>query len=290
MAVPKSLTSRMQELVNSIQELDRPAIKARLSRYARLVKAMEDGTTARKAKAKIARLETALATSDANCEQANAALEQSSAEIANLKSELQTVQAEIAKYQQERAKQKEREREMPDIQFKILSLLPSRHSGKPMSVEEIAPAISSPIDQTEVHINKLKSAGLVVSQLHNFIPTTWRRSNAGNELVYARRLAGDEEAPKPYKYADLPKIQHTALVMMARGSEEGAIFEHQNAYEEEIAKEVGASLRLTQRNLRELRKLEMATDGDEPQQTYGAGTEWWLLDKGEEYLAERGLL
>jgi hypothetical protein len=34
----------------------------------------------------------------------------------------------------------------------------------------------------------------------------------------------------------------------------------------------------------------MVTDGDEPQATYGVGQEWWVLEKGQEYLAERDLL
>jgi predicted transcriptional regulator len=284
MAVPKTLTTQIQDLVNSIQEMDRTEIKAKLSRFARLVKALEDGTATRKTEAKIARLKTALGKANEDYEKANAALEQSSVAIGNLQSELQTMQAEIAKYQAERTKEEKRKREMPPIQFKILSGLPSRHSGKPLKVETIAQVVGIPTDEAEVHINKLKKAGLVIAQHNNFAPTVWHRSNDGNELVLARRLAGDaeaqEEKPKPArKHPDLSADEHFALLMMSK-SEEGVTAS-------EIAEKLGRmTVKMVELMLTVLEEKGMASDGDEPD--YGAGRYWVLLRGGMEYLAERG--
>jgi chromosome segregation ATPase len=151
-----------------------------------LAEALEDGQTTRKAEANIARLE--------------AALEKSNAENGNLKVELQMANAEIKKFQAERKKQEESEREIPPIQFQILKRLPSEHGGKWLRIGEIARAVNIPPDEAEIHLDRFKKAALATERYNAFDALVWHRTIAGNELVLAKRLAGEEEAgdPKPY--------------------------------------------------------------------------------------------
>jgi predicted transcriptional regulator len=95
-------------------------------------------------------------------------------------------------------------------------------------------------------------------------------------------LACETEEQGKRKYANLPKPHHQILLLLG-GSREGV-------EEDDIATKLGINILLVRTYLKSLRRDEMATDGDEPQATYGAGQDWWILDKGVEYLAERGLL
>jgi hypothetical protein len=109
----------------------------------------------------------------------------------------------------------------------------------------------------------------------------------------AKRWAGEEEERKAYKHADLPQIQHEALLIIAAEPQGGAIFEHEGVYVHEITNKLGESLAKTRYNLRQLQKAGMATDGSEDfiaADYSGLGPTWTLLDKGEEYLGERDLL
>jgi hypothetical protein len=101
------------------------------------------------------------------------------------------------------------------------------------------------------------------------------------------RLAGESDQKKAYKHADLPPLQHRILLEILRGRLRDDEF---GAHDNEIASAINESIAKTQRELRLLKKAEMATDGDDIQATFGLGTEWWFLEKGEEYLDERGLL
>ena len=64
--------------------------------------------------------------------------------------------------------------------------------------------------------------------------------------------------------------------------------EDEGINEREIAKRLGKNLALTQHNLSLLRDADFATDGDEAD--YGTGRTWVILNKCNEYLAERNLL
>jgi DNA-binding MarR family transcriptional regulator len=148
-----------------------------------------------------------------------------------------------------------------------------------LGIDEISRAVNIPPDEAEIHIDRLEKAGLATRRYNAYDALVWHRAMPGNELVLAKRLAGEEEQ-KAYKYADLPKIQHDSLLMMV-GEDEGI-------NEREIAKRLGKNLALTQHNLSLLRDADFATDGDEAD--YGTGRTWVILKKGNEYLAERNLL
>ncbi|MEY2498230.1 MAG: hypothetical protein QOD12_1786 [Verrucomicrobiota bacterium] len=296
MASPqKSLTVRINETISSIGELDRTAIKALLVRFAKLAKALEDGTAARKAKSKITRLQTALEKAETVQEESAAALEQSNAELGNLKSELQTMQAEIAQYQAERKKQEEREREIAPIQFEILERLGSPATCDWLNLGEISRALKIPVDEAEIYIEGLDGLGLVFYHPHEPGGGGWLRTADGNRRVVAKRWASEEgdQKQRECKYADLPKAQHDALLIIAANVD--------GISENEIAKKLGMTRALTRRHLYLLRDAEMATDAEEPGSPILAwdsvtGEEsdssptWNALRKGSEYLAERDLL
>jgi DNA-binding MarR family transcriptional regulator len=207
-----------------------------------LAEALENGHAARKAEKKIARLKTALEQSKAAREAAEATLEQLNAENSDLKVVLQAVNTEIATLNAEREKQGEKEREMPQIQFQILSLLPNEHGSNWLRIDEIARALKRPSDEIEVHSKKLQKAGLVISRFNAHDALVWHRSDEGNELLIARRLAGDKEAqekkPKRSKYGQLSQSEEIALLMMAENLNDGAT-------EPEIAKRLEYTLAMT---------------------------------------------
>ena len=267
----KSLTKRIHDLADALGRAEKPSpleIRNELFLLGPMAESLEDGHA-------LAEKETAVA-----------ALKQ---ENENLKIELQATNAELEKFREEQNERDKKERIDP-VQFQILSLLPSPSGTNWLRSDEIARALKIQLDEADAYIDGLKKLGYIIFHPHDPGGGGWRRTESGNTLAVAKRWAGEKEEDDdiPYKYPTLSKIQHTALVMMAGGSEEGALMEHQGSYESEIAEKVGESLLLTQRNLRALRRAEMATDGDEPQQTYGTGTVWWLLDKGKNILRSAG--
>jgi hypothetical protein len=261
---PKSIKSRIDELVSKLGELPAPSpafIKGKLVALGILVEALEEGAVIRDAEAKIEILE---------------------AELGNLKIELSTLQSEVEAFRAERKKQKEEERkkDLPEAQFKILQRLGTKHSGDWLRIDEVAQAVGIRLDEAEIHFEQLEKAGFTASHYNEPAGILWHRTAEGNRLVVAKRWAGEEDQEAARKYPDLPPIQHEALLMMV-GEDEGI-------NEREIEKRLGKSLALTQHNLSLLRDADMATDGEEGD--YGTGRTWVLLRKGEEYLAERNLL
>jgi hypothetical protein len=237
------------------------------------VEALEEGAGIRDAEAKITILET---------------------ENANLKVELQALKTEVEAFRAERKQQEQEKKreEIPEIQYEIVKWLPSQHGGNRRNVHEIAHAFNVPVDETEIHIDRLQKAGLIE---HSFTAqaTVWCRSMKGNVLVLAKRLAGDEKAeqkPKQYKRAALSIPEQLVLLKLV-GRDEGVTAD-------EIVDKVNASLPTTglpttnlplaQLLLIKLREKKMATDGDEPD--YGTPRTWVILKEGLEYLAERNLL
>jgi predicted transcriptional regulator len=269
----QSLTKRIAALINRVGEKPEPTfgdIKSELVECLGLAETLENGAAVREAEAKIAALETAL--------------EESNLENVNLKAELSAANAEIETFRVEQKKREEKETEIDPTQFQILQRLPSQSSGDWLRIDEIATAVKIPVDEAEVYINGLEELDLVFFQPHEPRGGGWRRTAEGNKLIVAKRWAGEEEPKgKKRKHADLSKPEEIALLMMTRNDGEGAT-------EAEIAKELGISVLAATLVLSALREKEMATDGDEPQQTYGTSPEWWLLKNGKEYLAERGLL
>ncbi len=259
----KSLKKRIDDLIDALGGAEKPTfakIRSELVSIGTLVEALEDAQALAEKDARIADLE---------------------AEFENLKVTLQTANTELETFRAEREKQEEENRELPEIQLEILRRLPSKHGGIGLTVPQIWREVNGRLDEIEIHVDKLEKAGLIAWHMEADGEKFWRRTMAGNELVVAKRLAGEEDK-KAHKHADLPKEQHEALLMIGSDPE--------GANENSISAKVGASILLTQRNLRKLREAGMATDGDEPQETYGTGQMWWLLERGEEYLAERDLL
>jgi predicted transcriptional regulator len=270
----QSLTDRIAALINRVGEKPAPGmdvIKSALVPCLSLAESLEEGAAIRDAETQITVLE--------------AALEKSDAEIGKLQGELQSLNTEVEAFRAERKKQQEeeRKREIPPIQFKILKMLPTEHGGG-LIMEEIAKAAKIPFDEAELYLGALESAKLVSNRYNALAVIIWYRTKTGNSLVVAKRWAGEAQPDgKKRKHADLSKPEEIALVMMTRDGGEGAT-------EPEIAKELGISVLAVTLVLATLRGKNMATDGDEPQESYGTGQTWWLLKAGKEYLDERGLL
>jgi hypothetical protein len=275
MATPKSLKARIDALFNALGGTHKPStakIRSELSTFASLAEALEDNQVTLEAEAKIAVLE--------------AALEKSNTENANLKAKLQTSNTEIKRFRAEQAEREKKERDIPPEQFRILSALPSEHGGSWLRIDEVAHAVQMRLDETEIHLDRLKKAGLAVSRYNAFDALIWHRTIPGSEYVLAKRLAGEEQT-LPRKYPDLPNIEESMLAMMTGESEGVAEELIHNSLERKgetiTLEKVKWVLRTS------LDKKGFATyDPDEA--TYGTGHTWFITDRGTEYFAERDKL
>lgn len=253
-----------------------------------MAEALENGHAARKAEKKVARLKTALEQSKEAQEKAESARDQSNAENSDLKAVLQAVNTEITTLRAEREKQGEKEGDIRPIQLKILRRLPSAQSGRWLKITEIARSVNIPVDEAEIHTDVLKDAGLAIMQPDHRNVLTWHRTSEGNRLVYAMRLAGDEEGGEKEeikvtrsKHGKLTHPEEIALVTMAERPDEGAT-------EPEIAKALEYTAAQTAFILLLLSQKTMAVASSEPD--YGTGVTWYILNNGLEHLAERKLL
>lgn len=272
----QSLSERINRLANAIGAKVPPdlgKIKGELVQLGVSAEALEEGTGISESESKIATVEQAL--------------EQSNAENEKLKAELRSAQVKARNYKEELKRKEDKKWDIPDIQFSILQWLPSELSGSALKLTEVARDLKIPVDEAEIHFDTLRQMGLATALPNEVKGTTWRRSMEGNKFVVAKRWAGEGDPPKENKpghgHPDLSKPEQIALLLMTRNDGEGA-------FESEIANELGISVLATTLVLSTLRGKEMATDGGEPQATYGQGQKWWLLTAGKEYLAERGLL
>jgi predicted transcriptional regulator len=273
----KSLKKRMDDLIDALGRAQKPTladIRSELVSLRPLAESLEDGQALAEKETTITGLKE---------------------ENENLKVELQMANTELDTFRAERKKQEEEKKreEIPRIQFQILQRLPLVHENG-HRLDPIARAAGIPMDEAEIHLDALCKAKLAKknSNWPRVNAPTWQRTMRGNKLVVAKRLAGEEgeKEQKTYKYSDLPKIQHDALVMLP-GEEDGI-------YESKIIQRLGKSTALVRRNLRLLREAGMATDeppGSEIVATYQSedapwSPTWILLPKGEDYLAERDLL
>jgi hypothetical protein len=283
MAARKTLKSRIDDLFSALggPEADRPApneIRNELSVFASMAEALENGEATLETEAEIAALDTAL-------EQSNATLEQSHAENTNLKATLQTINTEIEALREEKKKREEKERDIPDIQLKILRSLPSKYGGSTLNMREIARTASVRVDEAEIYVEGLEKLEFAVFEYCEPGGGGWRRTAEGNKLVVAKRWAGEEEKEeiktKRSKHGELTHPEEIALLKMAENVNEGAI-------EPEIAKVLGYTQAQTAFILLLLSQKNMAAASDEPD--YGSGVTWFILTKGLEHLGERGLL
>ena len=226
---------------------------------------MEQGQAIRKAEAKRASLESQ-----------NKAFK---SEIGDLKRQLQLAKDEIKRLRAEKDESEKEEAELPEIQFQILKRLPSEHGGIAWTLGEIAYMARIPIDETEIHISRLSSFGLI-QRTWSHSEHVWHRTIAGNEVVFAQRFAGQEEEAKPrrYKYADLRKDAQEMLLLIARSEEGIKEFEltarcaHSDAYLHLAA-------------LRNESLINSSSGGG-----IYSDRKLILARKGAEYLEERGLI
>jgi len=270
MAKKKSLKERIDALVNALGAAEKPSsaqIRNELVALALDVEALENGK--------------ALAEKDARISDLEAALEKSDVELGNLKVLLEEAGGELATFRVEQKKREEKEREINPTQLKILQRLGSPASCEWLNIDEIARALKIPVDEAEIYVEGLeKKLGLIFFHPHEPGGGGWLRTAEGNKLVVAKRWAGEEQEQNTHKYVDLPEIEHRLLTCIT-GFDDGID-------ESSLACFLGKTVELVRFTLRKLEKAEMATDGDEPD--YGTGRRWYLLEKGNEYLAERGLL
>jgi hypothetical protein len=206
---PKSPTILINGLVNALGEEPKPGwgtIRNDLITLASLVQELEEGETARQLETQIASLE--------------AALEESNAENGNLKAELQKANAVIEAVWAEEKEREKKEQEIPDIQFEILKRLPSEHSGIWLKISEIAYGVGIPVDEAEIHLDRLQRASLVTKGFSANDAVVYHRNIRGTEFVVALRLADEgNESGKPRQHADLMPIQQEALLLIARNAE-----------------------------------------------------------------------
>jgi DNA-binding MarR family transcriptional regulator len=268
MATPKSLKARIEALFNALGGAHKPSnakIRSELSTFASLAETLENDQATAKKEAKIAALK---------------------AENENLKVELQTANGEIKRFQAERKKQEEKERDIPPIQFQILSWLPSEHGGEWQRVDEIASAVGIKVDETEIHLDRLKKADLAESRYNAFDALIWHRTMRGNEYVLAKRLAGEEQT-LPRKYPDLPIIEESMLAMMV-GESEGV---REELIHDSIRRK---GMKITLEKVKYLLRTSLEKKGfaayDDEEATYGMGNTWFITGRGTEYFAERDKL
>jgi hypothetical protein len=265
----QSLKKRIDALVDALGAAEKPSfleIRNELVPIGIEVEALEDGQALAEKEAQIAVLE--------------AALEKSNLENSQLQVELQTANAELETFRAaEREKQEgERKKDLPDKQFEILEWLPSEYGGEWRGIGEIADAVGIPVDEAEIHLSKLRKAQLAISRYNAYDAVVWHRSETGNELVLAKRLAGEAEQAENKYYADLPLTEHKALGIIAAARENGAS-------EAEIANKLRKTAGRTRLALMVLEGKDFAGQPPEDPEK-----RWFLRTRGAFYLAERGLL
>lgn len=224
----QSLTERIAALINRVGEKPEPTfgdIKSELVECLGLAETMQDGAAVSEAESQIAVLKEALAQAEAAREQADEFLEQSDAENNDLRAALKAVNVEIETFRTERKKQEEEKKreEMPDIQFEILQRLPTEHIGDGATLQGVARRAHLPPDEAAVHLNRLVKAGFAQQRRHDLgsgLIMAWHRTIAGDELVLAKRLAGDEEAgeQEAQEAPELTRSEQLVLLAVAAGN------------------------------------------------------------------------
>ena len=211
---PKSIKSRIDELVSKLGELPAPSpafIKGKLVAIGVLVEALEEGEVIRDAEEKVTVLE--------------AALEKSNLENSHLQAKLKSLNTEVDGFRAERKKQEEEKKreDIPDIQLQILRDLPTEHAGDGSTLHGICQRTRIPPDEAEIYLDRLENSGFAkrryfASAAGGRPVAAWYRTIRGNELIFAKRLAGEEQTPQR-KYPDLRKLEETMLEMMIGESE-----------------------------------------------------------------------
>ena len=126
-----------------------------------------------------------------------ATLQQSHAELKDEHTKLQEAHAKLDTPLSDQANVKEREkqkkkRKIPPIQFEILNRLPSESEGNWPRIDEIARAVGIPVDETEIHFDRLEEDGFIERRYNDSDALIWHRTKRGNRFVFAMRKAGEE--------------------------------------------------------------------------------------------------
>jgi hypothetical protein len=263
----KGLKERLDDLANAMGGSQKPSytdVRSQLFEFSTVAKELENRESIRDAEAKLAALETE-----------KSALQ---AAVRNLESHLQTAEAEIKRFREEKKQREADEADLPDVQFDILRRLPSENSGIPWTLPEISYMAGVPIDEAEIHIDRLERDRLI-TRTWGHSAHVWYRTIAGNKFVLAKRLATEEQKPqKRHKHADLVKDAQEMLLLIAR-SEEGI-------KEFELCSRCGAEAYM---RLHALHNEVFVYSTMGPGGIHG-GRILTLAAKGAEYLTERGLL
>ena len=266
----KSLKKRIDALVDALGGAQKPTlaeIRSDLVSLGVLAQELEDGQALTEKESAIAALK---------------------AENQNLKVELQTASAELEAFRAEQKQREEKERDVPDIQYRIVKELPSMHDlTDGLTMQAIHRHMNIPLDEAEIHVDKLETAGLIAWDTDQFDQRVWRRTKAGNELVVAKRLAGEEQ---PKQRNPDPKLSQSELIILRAlvGSYAGVTIP-------EILPKVasgipGATDNLILFLLVKLRQSGMAAEKDADTPRAWVERPWVITSEGLGYLVARNLL
>jgi hypothetical protein len=260
MAKKKSLKGRIDELVDALGRAEKPTfadIRNELVSIGGDVEALERAQALAEKDARIANLE---------------------AELSDLQVAVKQANGELERFRHEEKNREEKKWDLPTEQIEILKFLPSEHGGNRPAIPQIAMGVGIPVDEAEVHIKRLEKLGLA-----NRVAFFWYRSDEGNEVVYAMRLAGGGDATEAPQQEIPDQLSQAEDIVLAIVGKADGVTPLQIA--ERYAKAlpvVGKPImneKLALLLLIQLRELKMVTADNEG---------WKVLPKGVKYLAQRG--
>jgi hypothetical protein len=271
MAKKKSLKERIDALINALGAAEKPSptkIRNELVSLSLDVEALEGSKTLAEKDARIADLEGELGGLSVTLKEAN--------------SELEAFRAAQRKQQEQ-----ERKKDIPPAQLNILRRLPSKHGGKGLTVQQIWREVGGRLDELDIHVEKLDKAKLITWRTGSSGETFWLRSTGGNELVVAKRLAGEEEEEEVDEQEEgqpeITQMEYLVLLAVAQGCRLPAEIEE---YIQIAVPTVGPPITTPNMMLLlliELRGKKMVSDAGKP-------SGWKLLRAGTRFLASRGKL
>jgi regulator of replication initiation timing len=265
---PKSLHERLIEIVNSFGTANFNIGKMRgdLMAIAGDVGSLESGGDLADAKKQIAAMEE---------------------ENTSLKAENEAFQARLdALLEQLRATEQQEPGRCDKTQEAILQILPlPTRARQGMELAEISTRVGIPEDEALMHLRRLVKDDLVEEM--SIYPTRtneWIRTDLGNEFVIRLRLSGEGAEQPARKYPDLAEFQETLLKIanaMTEPVTTARIFGELNRLNDSAS---------TAKIEYELEKLCDGGMMGAKHGNYGAGTQWFVLNPGLDYLDERNLL
>lgn len=263
----KSLKKRIDDLVNSLGMAEKPApldIRNVLVPIGIEVEALEDGQALSEKDTRIADLE---------------------GELRDLQITLQTASDQLETFRAEQKEREEKQREIAPIQLKILRSLPTQYDGhRGPGIAEIAHTAGGPIDEAAIYIEGLEALGLARRQQYNDGSVSWLRTTTGNQLVVAKRWAGEEEkeeTAQESRSAELSMPESVALVKMARAPD--------GITPSELAQTLQFKTTATALFILVLLR-EKGLAADRSAQHFTLERRWFILPKGAQWLSEHSML